>query len=69
VRLQGSKDSEHKMGDISFIMYPMATKFLRSVCKYINDIHAKGFITGFAQSMGNAVVIGSSAAGHDDSRA
>ena len=30
-QLQGSKDSEHKKNDISFILNPIATKFLRGV--------------------------------------
>jgi hypothetical protein len=34
-RLQGSKDSEHKKNDISFILNPIAMKFLRCVCKDI----------------------------------
>ena len=47
----------------------MAMKFLRGVCKYINYFLAKGFIIDFAGSMRNTIVIGRSAAGHEDNRA
>ena len=52
-RLRDSRDSEHKKNDISFILDPMAMKFLRGVCKYINYVLAKGYTTGFKGSMGN----------------
>jgi len=32
-RLQDSRDSEHKKNDISFILNPIDTKFLRGVCR------------------------------------
>ena len=68
-RLRDSRDSEHKKNDISFILDPMAMKLLSGVCMYINYVLAKGFIIDFAGSMRNAVVIGRSAAGREDSRA
>jgi hypothetical protein len=36
-QLRGSMDSDHKMGDISFISDPMGTKFLRGMCN--DDIY------------------------------
>jgi len=44
----------------------MATKFLRGVCKYINDVLLKGFIISLAGSMGNTVAVDNSAAGRED---
>ena len=65
-RLWGSRDSKHKNDDISFILDPMATKFLRGVCKYINDVLLKGFIISLAGSTGNTVAVNNSAAGRED---
>jgi hypothetical protein len=41
-RLRGSRDSEHKKNDISFILNPSATKFLRGVCKDMKQIVVEG---------------------------
>jgi hypothetical protein len=41
-RLLGSRDSEHKKNDISFILNPIATKFLRGMCKDMKQIVVEG---------------------------
>jgi hypothetical protein len=41
-RLWASKNIEHKKNDISFILNPMATEFLRDVCKDMKHIVVEG---------------------------
>ena len=67
--LRGSRDSEHKKDDISFILDSIAMKFRRGVCKYINDVIVKGFIIDLVGSTGNAIAVNSSIDGRRDSRA
>jgi len=49
----GQQGQRAHKNDISFILDPMAMKFLRGVCKYINYVLAKGYTTGFKGSTGN----------------
>jgi hypothetical protein len=38
-----SRDSEHKKNDISFILNPIATRFLRGVCKDMKQAVVEGY--------------------------
>jgi hypothetical protein len=51
-QLRGSMDSDHKMGDISFIFDTMTMNLCRGMCNYINDILTKGCIKEFNGSTG-----------------
>jgi hypothetical protein len=64
VQLRGRRNSEHKKNDIPFIFDPMATEFLRNMCKDMKHAVVEGHghwsdgTTGICMPTGRYAAVG-----------